>query len=349
MIKVGIVGASGYAGNELLRLLGGHPRVQVEYLASRTLAGRRVGDEQPALAGWATWSYEELDIDAMAKRCDVIFTAVPHGAAMELAPPVLAAGGRLIDLGTDFRFRDVKVYEEWYGVSHTQAELSRNAAYGLPELFRANIRGAKVVGNPGCYPTSALLALAPLVSQGLVHTSDIVINSMSGVSGAGATPKPMYHFPDCTENAQAYGTASHRHTPEIEQGISLLSGKAEVALSFTPHLVPMSRGILTTASCKPLDPTTWDTESLTELYQEFYRDEAFVVVLATDSLPRTKAVWGSNMVHVAVRYDHRVNRVIIQAAIDNLVKGAAGQAVQNMNLLFGLGETTGLSAPGLMP
>lgn len=348
MIKVGIVGASGYTGNELLRLLGEHPDVQLEYLASRTLAGRSVATEQVAMAGWADWYYEELDPVAMAERCDVVFTAVPHGAAMQLAPPIIGAGKSLIDLGTDFRFRNVRVYEEWYGLNHTQPELSRTAAYGLPELFRDSIKGAQVVGNPGCYPTSTLLALAPLAQEGAIHMTDIIVNSMSGVSGAGATPKAMYHFPDCTENVQAYGTAGHRHTPEIEEGLGVLAKSDHVRVSFTPHLVPMSRGIFTTVVCRPVD-ANWTSASLTEMYKAFYQGEPFVIVLGEDRLPQTKAVWGSNFCHLAVRFDGRMGRIVIQSVIDNLVKGAAGQAVQNMNLLFGLPEATGLFAPGIMP
>ena len=348
MIKVGIVGATGYTGNELLRLLAGHPHVTVECLASRSLGGKAVADEQPAMAGWATWRYEPLNVVDMAERCDVIFTAVPHGAAMDPAEVIMAAGKKLIDLGTDFRFRDVKVYEEWYKLPHTQPKLNAEAVYGLPELFREAIPGASIVANPGCYPTSALLALAPLARQQALDTSSIVINSVSGVSGAGAKPGAMYHFPDCTENVQAYGTATHRHTPEIEQGLAMLSGEEGIHLSFTPHLVPMSRGILTTAVCKLRDPN-WTTETLTDLYREFYGDERFVVVLGTDRLPKTKAVWGSNFCHIAVRMDRRTGRILVQSVIDNLVKGAAGQAVQNMNLLCGFAEDTGLMVPGLMP
>lgn len=348
MIRVGIVGASGYTGNELLRLLAGHPHVKIECLVSRSLAGRAVADEQPAMAGWAQWQYEDLNPADLAERCDVVFTAVPHGAAMELAPPVVGAGKRFIDLGTDFRFRDTTVYEKWYKLNHTQPEMSATAAYGLPELFRAQVKGAKVVGNPGCYPTASLLSVAPLVVAQAIAVDNVVITAMSGVSGAGVTPKPMYHFPDCTENVQAYGTTTHRHTPEIEQGISLLAGGKSAGVVFTPHLVPMSRGILATAVCTPLT-NSWTTDALIKLYQDFYAQEPFVTVLGAERLPQTKAVWGSNFCQVTVRYDARVNRIIAQSAIDNLVKGAAGQAIQNMNILFGLDEKTGLFHPGLTP
>jgi N-acetyl-gamma-glutamyl-phosphate reductase len=348
MIKVGIVGASGYTGNELIRLLAAHPHARLECLVSRSLAGRPVAQEQPALAGWATWQYEDLDPEDLAQRCDVVFTAVPHGAAMELAPLVLQEAGKFIDIGTDFRFRDVSVYEEWYKTKHTQVSLSQNAAYGLPELFRESIRSASVVGNPGCYPTATLLALGPLAKNRLIAMDSIVVNAISGVSGAGATPKAMYHFPNCTENTQAYGTTTHRHTPEIEQGVTTLAGGIQAKVLFTPHLAPMSRGILSTVVVNPLS-SDWTTQQLTELYQDFYSAEPFVVVLGTDQLPQTKAVWGSNYCHMAVRYDARSQRIVIQAVIDNLVKGAAGQAVQNMNLLFGLDETTGLHYPGLLP
>ncbi|HHT27006.1 MAG TPA: N-acetyl-gamma-glutamyl-phosphate reductase [Firmicutes bacterium] len=348
MIKVGIVGASGYTGNELIRLLAAHPHAQLECLVSRSLAGRSVAQEQPALAGWAVWQYEDLDPAALAQRCDVVFTAVPHGAAMELAPPILQAGGKFIDLGTDFRFRNTDVYEQWYKTKHTQADLSHKAAYGLPELFRESIKTAHVVGNPGCYPTATLLAVGPLAKNRLIAVNDIIVNAVSGVSGAGATPKAMYHFPNCTENTQAYGTTTHRHTPEMEQGVAALAGGEPARVLFTPHLVPMGRGILSTVVVKPLQ-SDWTTERLTELYQDFYQSEPFVLVLGTDQLPQTKAVWGSNYCHIAVRYDSRSRRIVIQSVIDNLVKGAAGQAIQNMNLLFGLDETTGLNHPGILP
>ncbi len=345
-IQAGIIGASGYTGSELLRLLAEHSDVSITYISSRTLAGQPVSAQHPGLRGWHEWIYKPHDPAAMAGSCDVVFAAVPHGAAMELAPELVGRGCRLIDLGTDFRFRNTTTYEEWYHIPHTQPEYSRQAAYGLPELFRAQIAGARLVGNPGCYPTGALLALAPLVQHGLADLESLVVTSMSGVSGAGATPKPMYHFPDCTENVQAYGTAGHRHTPEIEQGLSELAGQP-VRIVFTPHLVPMSRGILTTAVCRAA--ATTDTAALTDLYNQVYGGEPFVVVHGPDTLPQTKAVWGSNFCHLSVRYDARTGRIIAQSAIDNLVKGAAGQAVQNMNILFGFPETTGLSMPGLMP
>lgn len=347
MLRVGIVGASGYAGNELLRLLAGHPHVEVTYISSRSLAGKPVSDQYPNWRGCDKWVYKPHDPLAMAEQCDVIFTAVPHGAAMEIAPKIMSRGGKFIDIGTDFRFRDCSVYQEWYRLKHTQPELSKEAAYGLPELFREQVAKARIVGNPGCYPTGAMLALAPLVKNGIAPQQGIVITSMSGVSGAGVTPKPMNHFPNCTENAQAYGTATHRHTPEIEQGLSELAG-APVRLVFTPHLIPMSRGILTTAVC-PNIGAKWSTAALTQLYKDFYADEPFMVVLDEDTLPQTKAVTASNYCHVSVRYDARTRCAIAQSVIDNLVKGAAGQAIQNMNIMFGLGETTGLLAPGLMP
>ncbi|HHW09214.1 MAG TPA: N-acetyl-gamma-glutamyl-phosphate reductase [Firmicutes bacterium] len=348
MIKAGIIGASGYTGSELLRWLGQHPQVKVEFLSSRTLGGKKLADVHPQWAGWAPWSYEPQDLAAMARRCDVVFAAVPNGASMELARTFVEADCYYIDLSADFRLRDIKVYEQWYKQAHTAPDLNAKAAYGLPELFREEIKKAKLIGKPGCFPTGALLALAPLAAHKLIDMSQIIINAMTGVSGAGATPKPNFHFPHCTENVQAYATVGHRHTPEIEQGLQLLSGSGAVQVTFIPHLVPMSRGILTTVVCRPL-ADDWTTAALIDLFRQYYAGEPFVVVLGEDRLPQTKAVAGSNFCHVTVRYDRRVGRIIVQSALDNLVKGSSGQAVQSMNALFGLPETEGLMVPGLLP
>jgi N-acetyl-gamma-glutamyl-phosphate reductase len=347
MIKAGIIGASGYTGSELLRWLGQHPKVKVEYLSSRSLGGKRLADVHPNMAGWAPWSYETQDLAAMARRCDVVFAAVPNGASMNLAETFVEAGCYYIDLSADFRLRAVDIYEKWYGQAHTATDLNAKAAYGLPELFREEIKKAVLIGKPGCFPTGALLALAPLSAHKLIDMTQVIVTAMTGVSGAGATPKPNFHFPHCTENVQAYATVGHRHTPEIEQGLSLLSG-SEAKVTFIPHLVPMSRGILTTAVCRPLEPK-WNTADLTALFRQYYENEPFITVLGEDRLPQTKAVAGSNFCHLAVRYDQRVERIIVQSALDNLVKGSAGQAVQSMNAIFGLPETEGLSVPGMLP
>lgn len=345
-MKVGIVGTSGYAGSELLRLLAAHPEARVEYVASTSKVGQRVSEVLPSLLGICDLQFEPVDAREMARRCDVIFTATPHGVAMELAQEILAGGAVLIDIGSDFRFRDIRTYETWYKQEHTQPKLAEEAVYGLVELFRDKVPEARLIANPGCYPTSALLALAPLASSGWIDLESVVITSMSGVSGAGASPKPMYHFPHCVENVQAYGYPGHRHTPEIEQGLGLLVGREVPPITFSPHLVPMSRGILTHASAKAT--VDLDQEGLLELYREFYRDASFVRLLY-ERLPDTKSVAGTNFCDLAPRYDGRTGRITVTSVIDNLVKGAAGQAIQNMNVRFGLAETTGLWNPGFTP
>jgi len=345
-MKVGIVGTSGYAGSELLRLLLSHPQAKVEYVASTSKVGQPVAEALPNFAGLYDLVFEPVDAAEMGQRCDVVFTATPHGVAMELAGEILNKGAVLIDIGSDFRFRDATVYEAWYKQPHARPDLAAKAAYGLVELFGQKVKEADIIANPGCYPTSALLALAPVASAGWIDLETISIVSMSGVSGAGAAPKPMYHFPHCVENVQAYGYPGHRHTPEIEQGLSLLLGKEVPPVSFSPHLVPMSRGILTHASARAAARV--DQGSLVELYREFYRSSPFVRVLA-DRLPDTKSVAGSNFCDLAPRYDERTRRIQVTSVIDNLVKGAAGQAIQNMNLKFGLPETAGLWSAGFSP
>lgn len=345
-MKVGIVGTSGYAGSELLRLLAAHPQAKVEYIASTSKVGQSVGEVLPSFLGIYDLVFEPVDAKEMASRCDVIFTATPHGVAMELAEEILGGGAVLIDIGSDFRFRDAQTYEAWYKHRHTQPELAAEAVYGLVELFRDQVAKAQLIANPGCYPTSTLLALAPLVASGWIDLKSIVVTSISGVSGAGAAPKPMYHFPHCVENVQAYGYPGHRHTPEIEQGIALLAGQEVPPITFSPHLAPMSRGILTHASA--MAAVDLDQEALVELYRQYYEGAPFVRLL-TDRLPDTKSVTGTNFCDLAPRYDARTGRITVTSVIDNLVKGAAGQAIQNMNLRFGLPETAGLWGPALTP
>ncbi|MGI6036905.1 MAG: N-acetyl-gamma-glutamyl-phosphate reductase [Limnochordia bacterium] len=343
MIKVGIIGTSGYTGSELLRLLHNHPQVEINYIASHSHAGRPIKEVMPAYAH-THWIFEPVDMEAMTERCDCIITAAPQGVAMELAEVALAKGRKLIDIGTDFRFKDAAVYKSWYGLDHTHPELLEQAVYGLPELFREQIKGAHLIGNPGCYPTSVLLGLAPLLKADLIDEGDVIINSMSGVSGAGRKPGQLYHFPERTENLMAYGVTNHRHTPEIALQAAAWAGK-EVRVSFTPHLVPMSRGILSNINTKlkvDIDP-----QQVQKLYEDFYAGEEFVHVLP--ELPQTKAVQGTNYAHMAVRVDKLQGRVITLVAIDNLGKGAAGQAIQNLNLIFGLDEGLGLRAPALYP
>ncbi|MFZ5827937.1 MAG: N-acetyl-gamma-glutamyl-phosphate reductase [Bacillota bacterium] len=347
-LKVGVAGATGYSGIELLRLLGEHPEAEVVLAGTESYIGQEMGAVYPHLAGRVQLLGREATAEALADECDVVFTALPHGVPMKLAPAVLAAGKRLIDLGADFRLRDAVAFEAWYKHAHAAPELMAQAVYGLPELYREQIRSARLVGNPGCYPTSCALAAAPLLKAGAVETKGIIFDSKSGVSGAGRGVNLGVHFSEVNENFKAYNIAgAHRHTPEIEQTLSDLAG-APVVVSFTPHLVPMTRGILTTAYFSLKQDLS--TEQVVDLFREFYAREPFVRVRPAGDLPATKQVSGSNYCDIGVQVDRRTGRVLVVAVIDNLVKGAAGQAVQNMNLLFGLPETTGLlSAAPLYP
>lgn len=343
-IKVGIAGATGYSGVELIRLLGFHPEAEIVLAGTESYVGQELGDVYPHLRGRLTLLGREATAEALAAECDLIFTALPHGVTMKLAPAVLAAGKRLIDLGADFRLKDVDAYEAWYKKPHEARSLNAEAVYGLPELFREQIRGARLVANPGCYPTSCALAAAPLLKAGVVETNGIIFDSKSGVSGAGRGVNLGVHFSEVNENFKAYNIAgAHRHTPEIEQTLSLLCGEP-VVVSFSPHLVPMTRGILTTGYFTLKQDLT--TEHALELFQEFYAGEPFVRVRKAGDLPMTKQVSGSNYCDIGLQVDRRTGRVIVISVIDNLVKGAAGQAIQNMNLLFGLPETAGLEAAG---
>lgn len=346
MIKVGIVGASGYTGVELVRILLRHPEAELTILTSRSYAGKEIAGVFPHLAGLTDRVLEEFDPEKMATECDVVFTALPHGHAVPVAKSVLARGKKLIDLGADFRFRDATVYEAWYKVKHEAPELARRAVYGLPELYREQIREASLVGNPGCYPTATLLATVPLLEAGLIDPATIIIDAKSGISGAGRRLDLRTHYAEVNENIEAYNVAVHRHTPEIEQELTRAAGK-EVRVSFTPHLVPQTRGILVTVYARLTQEL--QTGALLDVYREFYRNEPFIRVLPEGVLPRTKNVTGSNLVHLGVVADSRTGRAVLLAALDNLVKGAAGQAVQNMNLLFGLPETTGLEVIPLYP
>ncbi|HWI61232.1 MAG TPA: N-acetyl-gamma-glutamyl-phosphate reductase [Symbiobacteriaceae bacterium] len=341
-IKVGIAGSTGYGGVELLRLLGNHPEAEVVLAGTESYIGQDLAAVYPHLAGRVQLAGREATPDVLAAECDVVFTALPHGVPMKLAPAVLAAGKKLIDLGADFRLRDIAAFETWYKHKHEAPALQEQAVYGLPELYRAQIREASLVGNPGCYPTSCALAAAPLLKNGLVETKGIIFDSKSGVSGAGRGVSLGVHYAEVNENFKAYNIAgAHRHTPEIEQTLGDLAG-VPVMVSFSPHLVPMTRGILTTAYFQLKADAT--TEQLLELFRTFYAGEPFVRVRPAGDLPQTKQVWGSNYCDIGVQVDRRTGRAIVVAVIDNLVKGAAGQAVQNMNILFGLPETTGLQA-----
>jgi N-acetyl-gamma-glutamyl-phosphate reductase len=340
MLKVGIAGATGYGGLELLRLLGSHPETSVVFAGTESYAGQEMASIYPHLAGRVSLLGREATAEALAGECDVIFTALPHGVPMKLAPAVLAAGKKLIDLGADFRLRDTNVFETWYKHKHESAHLMDQAVYGLPELYREQIRAANLVGNPGCYPTACALAAAPLLKGALVETKGIIFDCKSGVSGAGRGVNLGVHFAEVNENFKAYNIAGgHRHTPEIEQTLSDLAGES-VVISFTPHLVPMTRGILATGYFQLREERS--TQQLIDVFADFYSREPFVRVRPAGDLPATKQVSGSNYCDIGLQVDKRTGRVLVIAVIDNLVKGAAGQAIQNMNLLFGLPETLGI-------
>ncbi len=344
MLNVSVIGASGYGGGEVVRLLLGHPEVRLRHLVAETRAGEPFAEVFPNVRGFIDGRTEPLDQAAVATDSDVVFLALPNGVAMSLVPQ-LGDRVRVIDLAADFRFRRAPAYERWYKAPHIAEALLEQAAYGLPELHRAEIRRARIVGNPGCYPTAALLAIAPLLQSGLARPTAIVIDAKSGVSGAGRAASSRTHFSEVNENVFAYSTPGHRHTGEIEEELRLLAG--EVSFTFTPHLIPMTRGILATVYLQPARAVT--REAAEAAFREAYGGEPFVRVLDGESLPQTKATLGSNFCDVAVRVDPQSGTIIAFAAIDNLVKGAAGQAVQNMNLMCGFPEELGLRVPGLFP
>jgi N-acetyl-gamma-glutamyl-phosphate reductase len=335
---VGIVGASGYAGAELLRLCHSHPDLDVAWATGDTQAGTLVGGLYPSLAAaYPALVFEPFEPE-LATGVDLVFLALPHGASQRLMPALLDAGAKVVDLGADFRLRDAAVYERWYGEPHVAPDLLDRFAYGLPELQRDAIAKAEAVAAPGCYPTAAALALAPLTAAGAVETSGIIVDAASGVSGAGRALRHGTHFGTANEDFTAYGLLDHRHTPEMEQSVG-------GTLLFTPHLAPMTRGILATCYARPTGTTS--TEEVLALLTSAYAGEPFVVV--GPSSPSTKATWGSNAAQLTARYDERTGWVVVIAALDNLVKGASGQAVQCANLLLGVPETAGLSSIGVYP
>ncbi len=342
MIKVAVLGATGYAGVELVRILSNHPEVSLELLGSKSFSGQKISDIYQNFRHILEKECAEADIGE-ASKCDVAFTALPHGASKTVIPQLVESGLKVIDLSGDFRYDDVKVYEKWYGGEHSSPELLAESVYGLCELHRDEIKNARLIGNPGCYTTCSILGAAPLVASGLADSQNIIIDAKSGVTGAGRTSSLPYNFCECTENTRAYKVATHRHTSEIEQELSKLAGK-EIMLSFTPHLIPQKRGILSTIYMNLTKKITAD--ELQKLYEDYFKDEFFVRVMPKGELPETKHVAGSNFVDIGVVLDERLNRVVAVSAIDNIVKGAAGQAVQNMNILFGLDEKTGLKNAG---
>lgn len=346
MLNVAIVGASGYTGLELIRILHCHPEVAVTCLTSEQSAGKRISDVFPTLRGRCDLVLENLEPVRVAEKADLIFTALPHKAAMEVVPTFLKLGKKVVDLSADYRLADPAIYGEWYEPHLNPANLKK-AVYGSPEIRRSKIKMAKLVANPGCYPTSIILALAPLLKKGLIDLTSIIADSASGVTGAGRSAKVDSLYCEVNEGYKAYGVGgTHRHIPEIEQELSLLAGKP-VRVTFTPHLVPMDRGILSTIYATPNKSIS--NETIFRLYQEFYAGEPFVRILGKGALPSTAFVRGSNFCDIAPLVDLRTGRVILVSAIDNLVKGASGQAVQNMNLICGFPETMGLEGLALFP
>ena len=342
MVKIGIVGGTGYTGVELVRLLSRHPRAQLEVITSRSEAGTPVAALFPNLRGLVDIAFSEPSLESYT-ACDLVFFATPNTTAMRQAEALLEAGVRVIDLAADFRIKDIPTWEKWYGDTHACPALVEEAVYGLPELNREAIRGARLVANPGCYPTSVILALKPLLENRLIDPASIIADCKSGTSGAGRKASVGFSFCEVTESVKAYGVGGHRHQPEIREVLQTLDPGAE--LVFTPHLMPMVRGIHSTVYAAALG----SGERVQQAFEDCYRDEPFVDVMPAGSHPETRSVRGANVCRVAVHYLAEANRYVVLSVEDNLVKGAAGQAVQNMNLMFGLDETMGLEAPGMMP
>ncbi len=347
MIRAAIAGASGYSGAELVRWLSGHGQVELGALAAGRSAGQPVEAVFPHLAGVAEGNLAPTDWDLLGAEADVVFLALPHGEALAAAARLLDAGARVVDLGADFRLRDPAAYRQWYGGEHTATDLLAEAAYGLTEWRRDAVAGARLVANPGCYPTASSMALKPLLEEfGDRLAGAIVVDAKSGVSGAGRNPRDGYQYSELNENFKPYGTGAHRHQPEIEQELAAGGGPG-VQVLFSPHLAPMTRGIL--AACYVPMADAPSREELEAVFLDRYAGEAFVRVLTGSALPQTKATLGANYCDIAVRVDRERGLAVVFAAIDNLVKGAAGQAVQNMNVMFGLDETTGLLAAPVFP
>ncbi|MDO9118059.1 MAG: N-acetyl-gamma-glutamyl-phosphate reductase [Nitrospira sp.] len=345
--RIAIAGASGYAGAELVRLAAAHPYFDITAVTSEKSAGQSVASVFPSLTGVVRHTFEALAPEALAERADALFLALPHTKSQEPVALCMKAGKLVVDLSADYRLKSVAAYEQWYQTPHAHPALLQEAVYGLPELHRSAIAKATLVASPGCYPTAAILQLAPLFAKGLVQLDSIVIDAKSGVSGAGRSPALPYHFPEAHESLEPYKIGKHRHIPEIEQELSGVMGTpGAVTIAFTPHLVPMNRGILSTAYCKL--KTEIKLPELRALYREFYKGERFIR-LYEDIVPNPRYTKGSNFCDIGVYADQRAGWVVTVAAVDNLVKGAAGQAIQAMNLMMGIPEETGLTAPGSYP
>jgi N-acetyl-gamma-glutamyl-phosphate reductase len=347
-VRVGVVGASGYGGIQLVRLLLEHPNAEITYLGGDSSAGKNYTELYPHLQGRVDLTIDPVDADLIADRADVVFLSLPNNLAYKIAPPLLAKGCKVLDLSADFRFSNLDTYRAWYGTDRDDTTINSQAVYGLPELYRDQIKGASLIGCAGCYPTASILAIAPLLKQGLIQPETLVIDAKSGASGGGRQAKIPMLLAEASGSFGAYGVGGrHRHTPEIEQICSDLAG-TEVLVQFTPHLVPMVRGILATVYATLRDPGLV-REDLTTIYSAFYRNSPWVRVLPTGTYPQTKWACGSNANYISVEVDPRTGRVIVLSAIDNLIKGQAGQAVQCMNLVCGFDEAAGLPTLGFYP
>lgn len=346
MIKVGIIGATGYAGGELVRILSAHKDAQIVWYGSRSYIDQKYASVYQNLFQIVDAVCMDDNMEELAEQVDVIFTATPQGLCASLVNEQILSKVKIVDLSADFRIKDVSVYEKWYGIEHKSPQFIEEAVYGLCEVNREEVKKARLVANPGCYTTCSILTAYPLAKEGLIDMSTLIIDAKSGTSGAGRGAKTANLFCEVNENMKAYGVATHRHTPEIEEQLGYASGE-EVVLNFTPHLVPMNRGILATEYAKLKKDVSW--EEVKAIYDKYYGDEKFIRVLDKGICPETKWVEGSNYVDIGFQIDPRTKRIIMMGAIDNLVKGAAGQAVQNMNLMFGLPESEGLELVPMFP
>ena len=346
-IQVGIIGASGYGGIQLVRLLLEHPQVELAYLGGHSSAGKAYSEIYPHLSNIVNLNIEPIDLDAIAQRCQVVFLGLPNGLACDMAPVLMAKGCKVLDLSADYRFKDLDTYTTWYKKERSDQETAAQAVYGLPELYRENIKTAQLIGCPGCYPTASLMALSPLLKQGLIIPETAIIDAKSGTSGGGREGKISMLLAEAEGSLGAYGVAKHRHTPEIEQIGSDLAG-SEIRVQFTPHLIPMVRGILSTVYATLRDPGLVRDDLLT-IYSAFYRSSPFIKILPSGVYPQTKWAWGTNLCYIGIETDPRTDRVIVMSAIDNLVKGQAGQAVQCMNLMMGWEEALGLPRLAFYP
>ena len=345
MAKIGVAGATGYTGFELLRLLTNHPDAEIVFLTSETYQGEEISKVFPSISGFIDTKLSSIE-SVSSDTCDIVFLALPHTTSMEKVPDFLKGGTKVIDLSADYRLKDPAVFKEWYSVPHQQPALLKDAVYGLPEIHREKIKPARLVANPGCYPTSITLALAPVVTEDWVDLSSIVADSKSGISGAGRKASLATQFSEVNGGISAYNIAVHRHTPEIEQELSTLS-KTDIQISFSPHLIPMTRGMLSTVYINLKKDMS--TEDLLEYFKNFYTGEPFIRILPLGEYANTHFTVSSNFCDIGVQVDIRNRRAIITSAIDNLIKGASGQAIQNMNLMLGISEKSGLSFPGIFP